>query len=100
MFVEKLTEEQIREIMNVISDDGSVTIISVRTYDSSFEDSLNISNVPEVKAEFQEDVETYRLFDYNIRGFHNAGAGSDYIYRKMMLDWFGPEYAIKYLMEN
>ena len=44
MFVEKLTEEQIREIMNVISDDGSVKIISVRTYDSSFEDSLNISN--------------------------------------------------------
>ena len=28
MFVEKLTEEQIREIMNVISDDGSVKIIS------------------------------------------------------------------------
>lgn len=100
MFVEKLTEEQIREIMNVISDDGEVRIISVRTYDSSFEDSLNISNVPEVKAEFQEDVETYRLFDYQIKGFRHAGAGSDYIYRKMMLDWFGPEYAVKYLMEN
>lgn len=100
MFVEKLTEEQIREIMNVISDDGAVKVISVRTYDGGFEDSLNISNVPEITAEFQEDIETYRLFDYQIRGFHHAGAGSTYIYRKMMLEWFGDEYAIKYLMEN
>ncbi|MBR4014787.1 MAG: hypothetical protein IKI88_01115 [Anaerotignum sp.] len=100
MFSEKLTEAQIREIMNVISDDGAVKIISIRTYDTSFEDSLAISNIPEVKAEFQETVETYQLYDYHIRGFNRAGAGSDYIYRKMMLEWFGDEYAIRYLMEN
>ena len=100
MFVEKLDVEQICEIMNVISDDGAVKIISIRTYDHSFEDSLNISNVPEIKAEFQETIETYQLYDYHIRGFNHAGAGSDYIYRKMMYGWFGKEYAVRYLMEN
>ena len=31
MFFEKLTEEQIREVMNVISDDGELTILKIRT---------------------------------------------------------------------
>ena len=34
MYAEKLTEEQIREIMNLISDDGSVRIVQIRTYNS------------------------------------------------------------------
>lgn len=100
MFSEKLNEEQIREIMNVISDDGAVRIISIRTYNNSFEDSLDISDVPEIKVEFQETTEIYQLFDYHIKGFNRAGAGSDYIYRKMMYGWFGKEYVVKYLMEN
>lgn len=82
MYAEKLTEEQIREIMNLISDDGSVRIVQIRTYNSSFEDCVNWSKVPEVKAMFQETEETYRLHDYHIQGFHRAGAGSEYIYRK------------------
>ena len=36
MFCEKLTEEQIRRVMNVISDDGALTILKIRTYDKSF----------------------------------------------------------------
>lgn len=100
MFFEKLTEEQIRKVMNVISDDGELTILKIRTYDQSFEDAVAISNVPEVTAKFQEDTETYQLYDYYIRGKNRAGAGSDYIYRKMMYEWFGDEYVIKYLMEN
>ena len=47
MYAEKLTEEQIREIMNLISDDGSVRIVQIRTYNSSFEDCVNWSKVPE-----------------------------------------------------
>ena len=46
MYAEKLTEEQIREIMNLISDDGSVRIVQIRTYNSSFEDCVNWSKVP------------------------------------------------------
>lgn len=38
MFVEKLTDEQIREIMNLISDDGLVRMIQVRSYDGGYED--------------------------------------------------------------
>lgn len=100
MFSERLTEEQIREIMNVISDDGELQILSVRTYDRDFEDALAVSKVPEVRAKFQENTETYQLYDYSIRGFHRAGAGSDYIYRKMMYGWFGEPYVVKYLLEN
>ena len=92
MFCEKLTEEQIRKVMNVISDDGALTILKIRTYDKSFEDAVAVSAVPEVTAKFQEDIETYQLHDYFIRG-------SDYIYRKMMYEWFGEPYVVKYLME-
>lgn len=99
MFCEKLTEEQIRKVMNVISDDGALTILKIRTYDKSFEDAVAVSAVPEVTAKFQEDIETYQLHDYFIRGKNRAGAGSDYIYRKMMYEWFGEPYVVKYLME-
>lgn len=99
MFFEKLTEEQIREVMNVISDDGELTILKIRTYDNSFDDAVAVSNVPEVTAKFQEDIETYQLYDYHIRGKNRAGAGSDYVYRKLMYGWFGEAYAIQYLME-
>ena len=95
----KLTEEQIRKVMNVISDDGALTILKIRTYDKSFEDAVAVSAVPEVTAKFQEDIETYQLHDYFIRGKNRAGAGSDYIYRKMMYEWFGEPYVVKYLME-
>ena len=99
MFCDKLTEEQIRKVMNVISDDGALTILKIRTYDKSFEDAVAVSAVPEVTAKFQEDIETYQLHDYFIRGKNRAGAGSDYIYRKMMYEWFGEPYVVKYLME-
>ena len=92
-------KEQIRRVMNVISDDGALTILKIRTYDKSFEDAVAVSAVPEVTAKFQEDIETYQLHDYFIRGKNRAGAGSDYIYRKMMYEWFGEPYVVKYLME-
>jgi hypothetical protein len=85
--------------MNVISDDGELTILKIRTYDQSFDDAVAFSNVPEVTAKFQEDTETYQLHDYHIRGKNRAGAGSDYVYRSLMFKWFGDEYAIKYLLE-
>ena len=100
MFCEKLTEAQIREVMIVISDDGELTILKIRTYDSSFEDAVAVSNVPEVTAKFQEDIETYQLHDYHIKGKNRAGAGSDYVYRSLMYKWFGADYAIQYLLEH
>lgn len=100
MYAEKLTEAQIREIMNLISDDGLVQIIQIRSYDNSFEDCVNWSKVPEIKAMFQETEETYQLYDYHIKGFHHAGAGSDYIYRKQMYSYFGEPYAIDFLLHH
>lgn len=99
MFFEKLTEGQIREVLNMISDDGELTILKVRSYNDSYEDAVSISNVPEVTAKFQEDVETYRFYDYHIAGKNYAGFGSDYVYRSMMYKWFGEEYAIRYLID-
>ena len=100
MYAERLTEDQIREIMDLISDDGSVRIVKIRTYDSGFDDCVNWSKIPEVTAIFQETEETYRLFDYRIQAFRYAGAGSENIYRKKMLEYFGDEYAIRYLFEH
>ena len=100
MYAEKLTEEQIREIMNLFSDVGCVRIVDIRTYICICVDCVNWSKVPEVKAMFQETEETYRLYDYHIQGFHRAGAGSGYIYRKKMYEYFGDQYAIDFLLEH
>ena len=108
MFCEKLTEEQIRKVMNVISDDGALTILKIRTYDKSFEDAVAVSAVPEVTAKFQEDIETYQLHDYFIRGKNRAGAGCNIQVRgqasinkqaQPLYEWFGEPYVVKYLME-
>ncbi len=99
MYAEKLTEAQIREIMNLISDDGQLRIMQIRTYNDTFDDCIHFSKVPEIKAMFQETEETYRLQDYHIAGFHHAGAGSDYIYRKKMYEYFGDQYAIDFLLK-
>lgn len=61
MFCEKLTEEQIRKVMNVISDDGALTILKIRTYDKSFEYAVAVSCCAGGNAKFQEDIETYQL---------------------------------------
>ncbi len=100
MFFEKLTDDQIKEVLNEISDDGELTILKKRYYNDSYEDAVSVSNVPEVTAKFQEDIETYRFYDYHIHGKNHAGLGSDYIYRRMMYQWFGEEYAINYLIEH
>ena len=61
---------------------------------------LNEGNMGSNKATLDYfDYETYQLHDYFIRGKNRAGAGSDYIYRKMMYEWFGEPYVVKYLME-
>ena len=87
-------------VQNVLLDLwGDDSFSNSRTYDKSFEDAVAVSAVPEVTAKFQEDIETYQLHDYFIRGKNRAGAGSDYIYRKMMYEWFGEPYVVKYLME-
>ena len=90
MFCEKLTEEQIRKVMNVISDDGALTILKIRTYDKSFEDAVAVSAVPEVTAKFQEDIETYQLHDYFIKRKESRRCRLPIIFnRKMMYEWFG-----------
>ena len=99
LFCEKLTAGQLRKVMKVTSVAGALPTLTLRTYDKSFEDAVAVSAVPEVTAKLQEDIETYQLHDYFIRGKNRAGAGSDYIYRKMMYEWFGEPYVVKYLME-
>ena len=89
MFVEQLTDNQFAEILNMISDDGEVKDFTI-----------NKNKVPyAVKATFQETTETYFIDDYFIKGVGFAGAGSDFIYRQKMYEWFGKEYAINFLME-
>ena len=89
MFVEQLTDNQFEEILNMISDDGEVK-----------EFTINKSKVPyAVKATFNETKETYFIDDYFIKGVGFAGAGSDFIYRQKMYEWFGKEYAVNFLME-
>ena len=58
---------------------GALTILKIRTYDKSFEDAVAVSAVPEVTAKFQEDIETYQLHDYFIRGKNRAG-GQGYLF--------------------
>lgn len=89
MFVKKLKDAQIAEIMQVISDaDAEVTDIRRPLTD------------PEVTVLSQDMVEHYVLHDYDIEGFDFLPSDATKIYRRKMLEFFGEAYAAHYLLRK
>ena len=78
MFVKRLRDDQIADLMCEISDvDAQVTDIR-RPYTD-----------PEVTVLSQDMEEHYVLHDYDIEGFEYLPSDATKIYRKKMLEYFG-----------
>ncbi|HIY04866.1 MAG TPA: hypothetical protein H9733_07875 [Candidatus Anaerotignum merdipullorum] len=89
MFVKRLRDDQIAEIMQVISDSETEVTDIRRPYTD-----------PEVTVLSQGMEEHYVLHDYDIEGFDYLPEGSTYLYRKKMLEFFGIVYATRYLLRK
>ncbi|MBR4014788.1 MAG: hypothetical protein IKI88_01120 [Anaerotignum sp.] len=87
MYVKKLKDHEIEEIIRAISDEDAVVTDIKRIYTD-----------PEVTVLSQDMEEHYVLHDYDIEGFEFLPDGATYIYREKMLKFFGVEYAEKYLL--
>ncbi len=89
MFVKRLRDDQIADLMCEISDvDAQVTDIR-RPYTD-----------PEVTVLSQDMEEHYVLHDYDIEGFEYLPSDATKIYRKKMLEYFGIAYALQYLLRK
>ncbi len=89
MYVKRLKDDQIEQIIQSISDvDAEVTDIR-RPYTD-----------PEVTALSQDMEEHYVLHDYDIEGFEFLPDDATTIYRKKMLEFFGIDYALNYLLRK
>ena len=89
MFVKRLRDDQIADLMCEISDvDAQVTDIR-RPYTD-----------PEVTVLSQDMEEHYVLHDYDIEGFEYLPSDATKIYRKKMLEYFGRAYALQYLLRK
>ena len=89
MFVKRLRDDQIADLMCEISDvEAQVTDIR-RPYTH-----------PEVTVLSQDMEEHYVLHDYDIEGFEYLPSDATKIYRKKMLEYFGITYALQYLLRK
>ena len=89
MFVKRLRDDQIADLMCEISDvEAQVTDIR-RPYTN-----------PEVTVLSQDMEEHYVLHDYDIEGFEYLPSDATKIYRKKMLEYFGITYALQYLLRK
>ncbi len=89
MFVKRLRDDQIADLMCEISDvEAQVTDIR-RPYTD-----------PEVTVLSQDMEEHYVLHDYDIEGFEYLPSDATKIYRKKMLEYFGITYALQYLLRK
>ena len=89
MFVKRLTDHEIGDIMKAISDaDAEVTYIYRAVTD------------PEVTVLSQDMEEHYVLHDYDIEGFDYLPDNATVVYRKKMLECFGIDYALHYMLRK
>ena len=89
MYVKKLKDHQIADIMRVISDPDAEVPDSRRPYPA-----------PAWTVLSQDMEEHYVLHDYDIEGFDFLPDDATKIYRKKMLEFFGIDYALNYLLRK
>ena len=87
MYVKKLKDHQIEEIIHAISDEDAVVTDIRRVYTD-----------PEITVDSEGLEEHYVLHDYDLEGFEFLPDDATLIYRKKMLEFFGADYAKRYLL--
>lgn len=89
MFVKRLRDDQIADLMQEISDPDAEVMDIRRPYTD-----------PEVTVLSQDMQEHYVLHDYDLEGFEYLPTDATKIYRKKMLEYFGIDYALHYLLRK
>ncbi len=89
MFVRRLQDQDILQIMRAVSDPECEVLQIFRKVTD-----------PEVIINSQEMEERYVLHDYDIEGFDYLPDDATQIYRKEMLKIFGVKYAETYLLKG
>ncbi|MGG0667733.1 hypothetical protein ABE073_04305 [Lederbergia citrisecunda] len=89
-YISKLSPEQIKDVMEIYSPKHTDLKYELR------ERYISISLYDQEGIE-----ETYDIEDYDVAIYDWMGKG-DYLlrYRKKMLEWFGEQYAMDYLLDN
>ena len=89
MFVKRLKDDEILQIMRAVSDPECELV-----------DVFRRVTDPEVVSNSQDMEEHYVLHDYDIEGFDYLPDDATITYRKAMLEIIGIKYAETYLMRG
>ena len=89
MYVEKLSNDQVKELMKSYAD--GYTEISITRREGSIDVSLVYNDIPENYVLYDYEVEVYDWDDRDTDCLQN--------YRKKMLEYFGIQYASDYLLQ-
>lgn len=90
MFVKRLKDHEIAQIMRAVSDDPECEVVDI----------VRKLTDPEVTINSQDMEEHYVLHDYDIEGFDYLPDDATITYRKEMLEIIGIKYAETYLMKG
>lgn len=87
MYIEKCSDNQIKELMKCY---GNYTQINIKRTNDSIHVEMNVDGFPE----------QYVLYDYDVFVYDWDDTDTDCLsqYRKKMLEFFGNQYAIDYLL--
>lgn len=88
MYITKLTDNQIKELIKTYAD--GYTEISIIRHEDNVDVNLIYEDLPE----------SYVLYDYTVEVYDWDDRDTDCLkkYREKMLDFFGHQYAIDYLL--
>lgn len=89
MYIHKLSDGQIKELMRCYAPD--YTDIDIIRNSDSIDVELIVDDIPE----------NYVLYDFTVEVYDWDDSGTDCLqnYRKKMLEYFGNQYAVDYLLK-
>lgn len=89
MYIQKLSDEQIKELMKYYASD--YTGIDIVRHSNNIDVELIVDDIPE----------NYVLYDFTVEVYDWDDSGTDCLhnYRTKMLEYFGNQYAVDYLLK-
>lgn len=89
MYIHKLSDGQIKELMRCYAPD--YTDIDIIKHSNCIDVELIVDDIPE----------NYVLYDFTVEVYDWDDSGTDCLqnYRKKMLEYFGNQYAVDYLLK-
>lgn len=93
-YANKLNDEELKEIYQLfLCKDERLVCLDISRYD----DEIFLEGKIELPEFEEEHLNDYALSDYDVNIFHHSGDLTP-VYRKYMLEKFGTDYAVDYLI--